>query len=148
MPSTVQKEYILLTGSSASFTQHLVKPLKDVIKTDLVSITLTTTAVSPPTQVFIQSINLGGAIHTPDNTREYWRMVPLTLALAQSQYNSQSFSVSQSRVDTYLDSPRTLLDIDITLTDFNNALFPSVTYVSILVEVERRVEGWAMISSS
>jgi hypothetical protein len=148
MPSTVQKEYILLTGSSASFTQHLAKPLKDVIKTDLVSITLTTTAESPPTQVFIQSTNLGGAIHTPDNTTEYWRMMPMTLAVAQSQYSSQTFSVSQSRVDSYLDSPRTLLDIDITLTDYNNALFPNVTYVSILVEVERRVEGWAMISSS
>lgn len=145
---TIQKEYIVLTGTSASFTQNLVKPLKDVIKTDLVSITITTTAVSPPTQVFIQSINLGGAIHTPDNRADYWRMVPATLALAQSQFDSQTFSVSQSRVDAYLDSPRTLRDIDITLVDYTNALFPNVTYVSVLIEVERRVEGYAMISSS
>lgn len=145
---TIQKEYIVLTGTSASFTQNLVKPLKDVIKTDLVSITITTTAVNPPTQVFIQSINLGGAIHTPDNRADYWRMVPATLALAQSQFDSQTFSVSQSRVDAYLDSPRTLRDIDITLVDYTNALFPNVTYVSVLIEVERRVEGYAMISSS
>lgn len=145
---TIQKEYIVLTGTSASFTQNLLKPLKDVIKTDLVSITITTTAVNPPTQVFIQSINLGGAIHTPDNRADYWRMVPATLALAQSQFDSQTFSVSQSRVDAYLDSPRTLRDIDITLVDYTNALFPNVTYVSVLIEVERRVEGYAMISSS
>ena len=145
---TIQKEYIVLTGTSASFTQNLVKPLKDVIKTDLVSITITTTALNPPTQVFIQSINLGGAIHTPDNRADYWRMVPATLALAQSQFDSQTFSVSQSRVDAYLDSPRTLRDIDITLVDYTNALFPNVTYVSVLIEVERRVEGYAMISSS
>ena len=138
----------MLTGTSASFTQNLVKPLKDVIKTDLVSITITTTAVNPPTQVFIQSINLGGAIHTPDNRADYWRMVPATLALAQSQFDSQTFSVSQSRVDAYLDSPRTLRDIDITLVDYTNTLFPNVTYVSVLIEVERRVEGYAMISSS
>jgi hypothetical protein len=75
-------------------------------------------------------------------------MMPLTLALAQSHYDSQTFSVSQSRVDSYLDSPRTLLDIDITLTDYSSVLFPNVTYVSILVEVERRVESYAMISSS
>ena len=75
-------------------------------------------------------------------------MVPATLALAQSQFDSQTFSVSQSRVDAYLDSPRTLRDIDITLVDYTNALFPNVTYVSVLIEVERRVEGYAMISSS
>jgi hypothetical protein len=145
---TVVKEYIVLTGNSASFTQNLMKPLKDVIKTDLVSITLTTAAESPPTQVFIQSINLGGAIHTPDNKTEYWRMVPATLVFGQSQYSSQTFSVSQSRVDAYLDSPKTLREIDITLTDYTASLFPGITYVSILIEVERRVEDYAMISSS
>jgi hypothetical protein len=145
---TVVKEYIVLTGNSASFTQNLMKPLKDVIKTDLVSITLTSAAESPPTQVFIQSISLGGAIHTPDNMTEYWRMVPATLVFGQSQYSSQTFSVSQSRVDAYLESPKTLREIDITLTDYTAALFPGITYVSLLIEVERRVEDWAMISSS
>ena len=38
MPSTIVKEYIVLKGTSASFTQ--TKPLNDVIKTDLVSITV------------------------------------------------------------------------------------------------------------
>ena len=137
MPYTVVKEYIVLIGNSASFTQHLVKPLNDVIKTDLVSITVNT---SPPLSnpiFFIQSANLGGAILTPDNSKSYWR-----IAMPSAPSGTASNTVVNSRVDSYLDAQRSIIDIDIALLDSSNTPIVGVTSVIIVVEVERKVREY------
>ena len=115
MPSAIVKEYVVLQGTSASFTQHLTKPLNDVIKTDLVSITVNTSNVPI---IFIQSVNLGGAIQTPDNSKSYWRIA----APPPSSPAGATTTVLNQRVDTYLDAQRNITDIDITLLDSNNSL--------------------------
>ena len=142
MPSTIVKEYIVLKGTSASFTQHLTKPLNDVIKTDLVSITLGTTYTSTIPIIFIQSVNLGGAIQTPDNSKSYWR-----IAAPPSTTSGGGFTVLNQRVDTYLDAQRSITDIDITLLDNNNNLLSGITSAVIVVEVERRVNAYPQINT-
>ena len=139
MPSTIVKEYIVLNGTSASFTQHLTKPLNDVIKTDLVSITVNTSNVPI---IFIQSVNLGGAIQSPDNSKSYWR-----IAAPPSSPAGATTTVLNQRVDTYLDAQRNITDIDITLLDSNNSLLTGFTSAVIVVEVERRVSEYPQINS-
>jgi hypothetical protein len=141
MPSTIVKEYIVLKGTSASFTQHLTKPLNDVIKTDLVSITIGPTYTITYPIIFIQSVNLGGAIQTPDNSKSYWRIA------APPSSSGAGFTVLNQRVDTYLDAQRNITDIDITLLDSNNNLLLAVTSVVIVVEVERRVNAYPQINT-
>jgi hypothetical protein len=143
----IKKDYVLVssdtakaldpTASPTQFTLHLIKPLKDVIKTDLVMFSLDNSNLSElPAFLLVQSTNLGGDVTTATNTLSYWRLLPLKL-------NSQSgvYQFANARVDGYLDYPRTIQDIDITLVQPDGSLLdPSfVTNFTLLIEVERMV---------
>ena len=143
MPGEIVKEYVLIdsndrtdeAASTDKFTVHLFKPLKDVIKTDLVMFNFMGANGDPLEDVpffVIQSRELGTPIRTASNTFGYWRLVPgpaTTTALYATSFNT--------RVDPYLDTSRTIQDIDITLLN-PDGTSPVLGRVTILVEIERR----------
>ena len=136
----IRKEYIVVNGTSASFTVNLARPLEDVVKTDLVSTRINAPSFSDSI-VFIGSMNLGNSIRTTDDKNVYWRMA------TNPSPSSTSFVSYLSRVDTYFESPRTIRDIDITLYNPNGTLLTGVTSVSLVIEFERDVKENIMIFS-
>lgn len=135
-----RKEYIVVNGTSASFTVNLAKPLEDVVKTDLVSTRINAPSFSDSI-VLIGSMNLGNSIRTTDYKNVYWRMT------TNPSPSSTSFVSYLSRVDTYFESPRTIRDIDISLYNPNGTLLTGVTSVSLVIEFERDVKENIMIFS-
>ena len=119
----IKKEYIFVSSDQkvegcsvgpTQFTVHLPHPLTNVIKTDLVKCNFTTKdnlgSFGAPPYVFIQSVNLGNDIITPEEGLQFWRMVFIQGDGANKQETS-------SRVDAYLDYERTINDVDITVYD-------------------------------
>ena len=83
--------------------------------------------------LFIQSNKLGADIHTANNNLAFWRMV-------MNDTLNYEITMTNNRVDTYLDAPRTLQDIDIKL------LFPDGSVVNnnggsftLLLEIVRQI---------
>jgi len=136
----IRKEYIVVNGTSASFTVILAKPLEDVVKTDLVSTRINAPSFSDSI-VLIGSMNLGNSIRTTDNKNVYWRIA------TNPSPSSTSFVSYLSRVDTYFESPRTIRDIDITLYNPNGTLLTGVTSVSLVIEFVRDIKENIMIFS-
>jgi len=137
----IRKEYIVVNGTSASFTVNLARPLEDVVKTDLVSTRINASSGFSDSIVLLGSMNLGNSIRTTDNKNVYWRIA------TNPSPSSTSFVSYLSRVDTYFESPRTIRDIDITLYNPNGTLLTGVTSVSLVIEFERDVKENIMIFS-
>jgi len=141
----IKKDYVLVSSDTAkaldptatptSFTLHLVKPLKNVIKTDLVLFSLEKSSTLPA-YLLLQSANLGGDISTATNTLSYWRLLPLKL---NTTVDTGVYQFANSRVDGYLDFPRTIQDIDISLVQPDGSLLDAdaITSFTLLLEVER-----------
>jgi hypothetical protein len=119
----IKKEYIFVSSDQkvegcsvgpTQFTVHLPHPLTNVIKTDLVKCNFTIKdnlgSSGPPPYVFIQSVNLGNDIITPQEGLQFWRMVFI-------QGEGTNKQETSSRVDAYLDYERTINDVDITVYD-------------------------------
>ena len=136
----IRKEYIVVNGTSASFTVNLARPLEDVVKTDLVSTRINAPSFSDSI-VLIGSMNLGNSIRTTADKHVYWRIA------TNPSPSSTSFVSYLSRVDTYFESPRTIRDIDISLYNPNGTLLTGVTSVSLVIEFERDVKENIMIFS-
>ena len=136
----IRKEYIVVNGTSASFTVNLARPLEDVVKTDLVSTRVNASSFSDSI-VLIGSMNLGNVMRTTDDKNVYWRMA------TNPSPSSTSFVSYLSRVDTYFESPRTIRNIDITLYNPNGTLLTGVNSVSLVIEFERDVKENIMIFS-
>lgn len=146
----IKKDYVLVSSDTAKaldpsatatkFTLHLTKPLKDVIKTDLVLFSLDNSAnlATLPAFLLVQSANLGGDISTATNTLSYWRLLPLKLGT-----HTDVYQFANSRVDGYLEHPRTIQDIDIALVQPDGSNLDSnvqnITSFTVLIEVERIV---------
>ena len=136
----IRKEYIVVNGTSASFTVNLARPLEDVVKTDLVSTRINAPSFSDSI-VLIGSMNLGNSIRTTDDKHVYWRIA------TNPTPSSKSFVSYLSRVDPYFESPRTIRDIDITLYNPNGTLLTGVTSVSLVIEFVRDIKENIMIFS-
>ena len=136
----IRKEYIVVNGTSASFTVNLSRPLEDVVKTDLMSTRINAPSFSDSI-VLVGSMNLGNSIRTTDDKHVYWRIA------TNPSPSSTSFVSYLSRVDTYFESPRTIRDIDISLYNPNGTLLTGVTSVFLVIEFERDVKENIMIFS-
>ena len=137
----IRKEYIVVNGSSASFTVNLARPLEDVVKTDLVTARFQSAQGFVDSVALIGSMNLGNAIRTTNDKHVYWRVA------TTANQSTTSFVSYLSRVDTYFESPRTIREIDISLYDTNGVLLVGVYNVSLIIELERDVKEHVMIFS-
>lgn len=128
--TTIAKQYVTLTGTSNNFIAHLARPLVDVIKTDLVAASVSFEEGTSAPLYFVQSRNLGNGIRTPDDSKEFWRVVAQPLGGA----------VNLTRVDTYLEAARTIQDIDIVIVDASGYLL-NTRSITLVIEVETIVKA-------
>ena len=112
-----KKEYLLISSdfkepgsvSSTDFMLRMKVPIKDVVKTDLVELSMVYVDTPPtgkPPYFFIQSRALGTDIQMANGNIGFWRMLKL------DEVNGGVLQPT-NRVDSYVNEPTTLQDIDI-----------------------------------
>ncbi len=140
----VRKEYVLISSddrdaqskSASDFNIHLLVPLQNVIRTDLVEVFMTAIDLSANNITragffFIQSRALGTDIVTAGANNGFWRMVLFDANAGVSQMNN--------RVDRYFECPRDIQDIDIRLLLSNRTPLSTNGTFQFLLEVIREV---------
>ena len=141
----LRKQYILVSSdnrtntsdATTNFTVHLSNPIINVVKLDLVEFILDYGIVGPdlnpfpsqPSYFLIQSRNLGTDIVTANGNAGYWRLVP-------NAVSNNILAFTNSRTDDYLQSPKTIQDIDVQLLLPNGTLANnSAKPLRMLIEV-------------
>jgi hypothetical protein len=134
-PMTYKKEYIFISTATSTFnrfngindfTLSLNRPLRNVVKTDLVQYKV---AAGAGTYLCIQSSALGNNMLTSGTSPAFWRVIETT---------GSSPLTNLSRVDTFFDAPRDLYDIDIRITDESGSP-AAIASAMLVVEIVRVV---------
>ena len=144
-PTGYKKEYVVINtelsrfttmnGEKSVFVAALDKPLKNVVKTDLIQYSINE-AVGSSYIYCVESRALGNNMTTYLPERGAYGCWRIVNNVGQNN-NPPSILTTLSRVDTYFEAPRDITEIDVRITNIANGVPGTLNAVLLVIEVIR-----------